>query len=420
MRGLAFALLLGALQEKDPPSFRKDDRLVAAYYYVREGQEPRRELEEMGKAAIDIALVAGAADPLSPALEALEKERKDFPRVGAFLEAALLRDLDFAQVRDRRRFISTVRDSFAKVPSRFRARVEGKVVVWLPPAPPGVRYDKASFEALGQEDWGDVGGPPYLVAEASWKDIPADRTYTFGTAARDSPVFSVSRGREADDGRAYERAWYVALRIPAPWVALETWNAPGQELCEMPDHGRKYLDATRRYVRKFRLAETITLPKGKFTGAPKVLFTTVHTPGEQGLRPVPNDDGLVDRLRLGAFTGLTSKENKVGSRRHLYFDVDDSFCFFERRSFAVTVEFLDAGEGTFVLEYDSADRKLAPGERPVRRAGEVRFTGTGEWRTETFDLPDAAFGNGQKGGADFRLSVDRRGLTVRAIAVLPR
>ena len=56
----------------------------------------------------------------------------------------------------------------------------------------------------------------------------------------------------------------------------------------------------------------------------------------------------------------------------------------------------------------------------VKPAGTVRFTGSGEWRTETFQLPDAAFGNGQPGGSDFRLSVDGRGLAVRSVMVLKK
>lgn len=425
IRLLATLLLPAAPQEKDPPSFGKDDRVVATYHYIiRDGHDPGRELEEMGKAGIDLAVTpsppAAGLPALLKALEVLERERKDVPRIALGLSARELNeDGGLCRAEDRRRFAARISAFFASFPVRFRGRVDGRPILWLAPgAPAPGTYDRASFEALAREDWSAVGGrPPYVVADASWKDLPADRTYAFGAPARGMPVFSVSRGRDA---AAYERAWYVALRSGASWVALETWNGPGSELGETPEHGRAFLDATRRYVRKFKLGETIPLPKGKYTGAPKVLFTTVFTPGEQGLRPVPNDDGVVDRVRLGAFTGLLSKENALGPRRHLYFDVDDSFCFFEKRSFAVTVEFLDAGEGSFWLEYDSGDAKLPAADRPLKRAGEVRFTGTGDWRMERFDLPDAVFANGQKGGADFRLGVERRGLTVRSVAVAPR
>ena len=53
-------------------------------------------------------------------------------------------------------------------------------------------------------------------------------------------------------------------------------------------------------------------------------------------------------------------------------------------------------------------------------AGSVAFTGTGKWKTDTFQLPDASFGNGQPGGADFRFSIDKRGLAVRSVIVIKK
>jgi hypothetical protein len=86
----------------------------------------------------------------------------------------------------------------------------------------------------------------------------------------------------------------------------------------------------------------------------------------------------------------------------------------------VAVEFLDLGEGSFSLEYDSGDRTLPAERRVVKSAGSVRFTGTGGWRTETFQLPDASFGNGQPGGTDFRFTVEGRGLSVRSVIVMKK
>ena len=81
------------------------------------------------------------------------------------------------------------------------------------------------------------------------------------------------------------------------------------------------------------------------------------------------------------------------------------------------MEFFDTGEGSFSLEYDSGDRTLPAEQRVIKSAGQVRFTNTGEWRLESFKLPDAVFGNGQPGGSDFRLSTDKRGLSIRMVMV---
>ena len=74
-----------------------------------------------------------------------------------------------------------------------------------------------------------------------------------------------------------------------------------------------------------------------------------------------------------------------------------------------------------VEEAQSAlDRTLPAEQRAVKSAGKILFTNTGDWRVETFKLPDAIFGNGQPGGSDFRLSSDRRGLSIRMVMLLPR
>ena len=135
------------------------------------------------------------------------------------------------------------------------------------------------------------------------------------------------------------------------------------------------------------------------------------------LRPVAVPGGAFDLVQLRGVAVLASKENPGGPRRSLAFDVDDSFHYHERKGFELVVEFLDVGEGSFRVEYDSADRSLALPERHARSGGEGRFGGTGEWKEERFDLPDALFGNNQPGGSDLRLVLEGRGILVRRAVV---
>ena len=412
LRALTLLLALPALQD-DPPSFGKDQRLAAAYYYS--GPETRHAAEflEMGKAGVEIALVSFQAgpeglDPLVAALDGLEKESKSRPRLAVFLQPGAT--LDF-----------TPADQFyARVPKRHWALIDGRPLVWLAPAPVGPVPDRAVFA----EKIGRLARPPYLVAEISWKEAPADRTYALGATrgfAIDLPVVSVGPGStNRGDGKSYERAWYKAIKFEQRLVVIESWNGAADGVSETPERKRKYLDATRRYVRDFKVNEKIILPKGKWTPANQVAYSSIYTPHDQGLRPVEVEDGIFGEVRLRGFDGITTKENKKGSVRRLCFDVDDSFCYFEKRAFEVAVEFLDLGEGSFSLEYDSGDRTLPPEQRVVKSAGVARFSGTGDWRTESFQLPDAVFGNGQPGGSDFRISVDQRGMTVRSVMVLHR
>jgi hypothetical protein len=405
----ALAILVLALQE--PPSFGKDERLVAAYYRPGEAESVRAQLLEMAKAGIDVVLPAAASDAalaaFGPALDELEKERKDLPRVGLLLETGA----DPARAAARFR---------AAVAARHAARVDGRPLCWLAPAGPGGKA-AAVRESLSQE----LGAVPFLVADVSWADPQADRAFSFGAqegTPRDLPVVSVGPGRDREEGRFYDRAWAAATRLESRMVVVESWNGwpEGSGVAESAEHGRKYLEATARHARKFRNGEKVATPKGKWTGAGKALFTTKYNPHEQGLRPVPHPEGLFEAVQLRGIAVLATKGNKEGERRFLSFDVDDSFSFFEKRSFEVEIEFFDAGEGSFRVEYDSADRALAPEQRPFRSAGEKGFGSTSEWRTEKFDLPDALFGNRQPGGADFRIVLEKRGIVVRRVALLPR
>jgi hypothetical protein len=411
---LAIALFLPLLSLQDEaPTFGKDQRLTAAYYLA--GPETRHAAEflEMGKAGVDIALVdfkgpADRLDPLIAALDALEKDFKSRPRLGILVQPGAVPDL------------AAVDQFFARVPQRHWAQIDGRPLVWLSPAPPGAATERAALEAAVSR----LQRPPYLVAEVSWKQAPADRTYGWGASrgfALDLPVVSVSPGSgNRDEGRVYERLWYKALKLEPKLVVIESWNGAADGVSETPERKRIYLDFTHRFTRDFKVNEKAVLPKGKWTAASQVAYTIAYNPHEQGLRPVAVEDGLIEVVRLRGLEALTTKENKKGTLRRMCFDVDDSFCYFDKRGFEVAVEFLDLGEGSFSLEYDSGDRSLPAEQRVIKSAGSVQFSGSGEWRTQTFQLPDAVFGNGQPGGSDFRLCVDKRGLSVRAVMVLKK
>lgn len=63
----------------------------------------------------------------------------------------------------------------------------------------------------------------------------------------------------------------------------------------------------------------------------------------------------------------------------------------------VTVTYLDGGSGSFALEYDSAKSAYSKSEDIVKLGG------SGAWKTKTFVLEDATFGDRQNAASDFRL-----------------
>jgi hypothetical protein len=412
IRALVLLLPL-VLPQDEAPTFAPDQRLAAAYYYPGAEARPAADFAEMGKAGVEIALVAfpgdpTTLDPLIAALDGLEKERRSRPRLAPLVQPGASPDLSAAD------------GFYARLPPRHWARIDGRPLVWLAPAPAGATLGRAPLAAAVSR----LRRPPYLVAELSWTDAPADRSYAWGATrgfALDLPVVTVGPGSgDRDDGKIYERHWYKAVRLEPRLVVIESWNGAADGVSETPERKRKYLDLTHRFVRDFKVNEKFALPKGKWTAEKHVAYTIAYNPHEQGLKPVPAEDGLFEEVRLRGFEALSSKENKKGTVRRLCFDVDDSFCYYDKRSFEIVVEFFDVGEGSFALEYDSADRTLPADQRAVKPAGQVRLTNTGTWRMESFKVPDAVFGNGQPGGADFRLSIDKRGLSIRTVMVLRR
>jgi serine/threonine-protein kinase len=123
-----------------------------------------------------------------------------------------------------------------------------------------------------------------------------------------------------------------------------------------------------------------------------------ETNEEYGLLQVEDTgDGITAPAEIGGKEARVTMPNRTLGR-FIYFDVDDDFLFSQRAHLRVTVEYYDQGDGTVFLEYDSMEDcfKLADQD--------VLLEDSGEWKTVTFDLPDARFGGCQHNDFDFRIS----------------
>src|ERR1043165_4200392 len=117
---LAVALLLPLFTLQDAAaSFAKDARVAVALYTPLPDSKPETDLLEMEKAGVDVALVDfdGNPDSLGPlllAFEAIEKRKKEGPRLAVYLKLGKDSDLGAAD-----RF-------YERVPKRLAARVDGR------------------------------------------------------------------------------------------------------------------------------------------------------------------------------------------------------------------------------------------------------------------------------------------------------
>jgi len=87
--------------------------------------------------------------------------------------------------------------------------------------------------------------------------------------------------------------------------------------------------------------------------------------------------------------------------RYLYFAVDNTVAYAgDVKCFDLSVTYLDLPDGMLELQYDATGAGLG---NAYRSGGKITFTGSGEWRTHTFEINDACFADRQNSGADFRL-----------------
>ena len=105
-----------------------------------------------------------------------------------------------------------------------------------------------------------------------------------------------------------------------------------------------------------------------------------------------------------------------GEDTFIYFAVADAYRKEPKRPVTITMEYLDKGTAEFGLDYDSTD-ETAPISGAFKSAPACKRTGSGEWRTHTFTLPDARLTNREHMGADFRVWARDEDLRVRKVEV---
>ena len=143
------------------------------------------------------------------------------------------------------------------------------------------------------------------------------------------------------------------------------------------------------------------------------------TPIEQGItaRAGDNAAGLVTGAIGGKGFWRTNKNASGDHTYYLYCNVDDTYLYDnQNQDVEVTVEYLDQGSGSFVLQYDALSA-------PFKDGSLFTYGNSGQWKTQTFKLSDAKFAN-RTNSADFRIAITGGGnpgnnpdLTVASVTV---
>ncbi|MCP1136268.1 S-layer homology domain-containing protein [Paenibacillus polysaccharolyticus] len=141
-----------------------------------------------------------------------------------------------------------------------------------------------------------------------------------------------------------------------------------------------------------------------------VSITLGETPVQQGITARPGD-GPSAGLQVGISDGKAywktnqtmNPTNPADNILYFYFNVADEYLFENTdQDVFVTVEYYDSNSGAMSLQYDSKQSNFK--DAPL-----FRYENTGTWKTHTFKLSDANFGN-RTHDADFRIGVSGAGV----------
>ncbi|WP_345349420.1 GH92 family glycosyl hydrolase [Actinoallomurus liliacearum] len=138
-------------------------------------------------------------------------------------------------------------------------------------------------------------------------------------------------------------------------------------------------------------AVVVTVPAAD--GAATACDTLGATDTECGLRLRDNGDGHTTPVTVGGRSGRSTTDGSP----YEYFDVDNTIVPGGHYTATVTIDYYDHGTGNWSLQYDSTDGAY-------KQSPSIAKTGTDTWKTATFTVDDAAFGNRENAGSDFRLA----------------
>jgi hypothetical protein len=251
------------------------------------------ELAVAADAGLDLLLFASVAPPdperpwtaaLAAALEATRGRLARPVRAALLLEpwglvpartgAGGSSKLDLAEPAQLAKLVDAVPDFFRAIKPEDWARIDGAPLVVVGSIGSVAHAPEDLFGQIERRAKETLGVAPHLVVDATWQQ-PQER---YASWREGSPVLGVQTGRVAslapgfderqidhpreivrprEGGRAYEAAWQELFAKPPRLVVIESWNQmhDGSAIAPTLEHGRRYVDLTRRYAERLRLGE---------------------------------------------------------------------------------------------------------------------------------------------------------------------
>jgi predicted alpha-1,2-mannosidase len=257
------------------------------------------------------------------------------------------------------------------------------------------------FDLAAQpSSWGATSAPPSYsegqVAAIGYTS-PTGQVRTAQGASFPAAVGAVSAGGRSDPVR-WKAQPPAGITVTPSSGVLRPGSSAGVTVAVAADATSGYhpvpvgfTDAAGHALPGGTITVTVPAADGKAT----TCDTLGASDTECGLQRLDNGDGHSTPVTVAGRSGRSTSDG------YLYFGVtDDLVPGGTPYAATIDVDYLDQGTGTWNVQYDSSDPN-----QPYKGSSSVTNTGTGTWKTATFTLPDAGFGNRENGSADFRLSV---------------
>jgi hypothetical protein len=160
-------------------------------------------------------------------------------------------------------------------------------------------------------------------------------------------------------------------------------------------------------------SDLITAGQANYASANSISITFSHPVVEQGIQLVVLDS---DPTTPEAIEGVECHQLMRRPGTYAYFTVDPSFKPTHQFDLEAEVEYFDASPGRMRLQYDAWSSHRARG-RNFSTPRRVITTGSREWKTNRFWMPDIRFENRLYGGADFRVEASGPDFYLRRITL---
>lgn len=154
-----------------------------------------------------------------------------------------------------------------------------------------------------------------------------------------------------------------------------------------------------------------TAPSSGGTGGGSVGIEMGQVNREHGLRQLADLEGATTFAATVAEKECRGLERRPHAR--CFFQIDPAYKKTDPMNVRVQVEYYGARPGVLQILFDGPARQVPH----YSNGGRASFNGDGGWKIANFQLNDAVFHNGQRGGADFCLVTSCPEMYIRSVTV---